>query len=49
MNPIQILIQSEINCLIEKSNGYQAINQNPTKGSLSGLTPYSLDRFLEKV
>ncbi|MFN3801563.1 DUF6602 domain-containing protein [Belliella pelovolcani] len=34
MNPIQKLIQSEINCLIEKSNGYQAINHNSTKGSL---------------
>lgn len=34
MNPIQKLIQSEINCLVEKSKGYQAINHNATKGSL---------------
>lgn len=46
MNPIQRLIQSEINCLIEKSKGYQSINHNATKG---GLRETLLIDFFQKL
>jgi hypothetical protein len=34
MNPIQELLQSEIISLLDKSDGFEAIQHNPTKGTL---------------
>jgi hypothetical protein len=46
MNPIQKLLQSEINCLIERSKGFNAVQHNVTKGSLRETL---LINFFEKL
>lgn len=46
MNPIQKLLQSEINCLIEKSKGFSAVQHNVTRGALRETL---LINFFEKL